>query len=71
MSEEMTKKYIYFVSYFESSEGSFTFGSAEMILKRPVEYFGQIEGIAKSIKGTQKNDVAIINYQLLRIDENE
>lgn len=63
-------KYVYFVSYFcESDPGVLSFGSAEIVLSKPISKFDEVIGMGKVIAAegsVEVEAVAVLNWRLLR-----
>lgn len=64
-------RYVYFASYFYTTElcSSFGFGAGEIVVDDPITTFAQVGEAQKAIAEKAGKDVTIINYQLLRREE--
>jgi hypothetical protein len=66
----MKKKYVYFVSFYFGADFHTGIGNAEYDQSKLIKNFNEIRNIEKKLK--EKHDfenVIIINWQLLRIEE--
>jgi len=61
-------KYVYFASYVcESTPGVLSFGSAEVVLSKPISKFDEVVGMKKVIAAEAGvEEVAVLNWKLLR-----
>ncbi len=66
--EAIEIKYVYWVSYFcESDLGVVSFGSAEVVLSKPVSEFDDVVGMGKAIAASHRHGtVSVLNWRLLR-----
>jgi hypothetical protein len=61
-------KYIYFVSYFNTTKNGFGFGRCRVTSDEKIECFDDIEYLEKELLKDKKecNEITIINYQLMQ-----